>query len=139
MFFLFIAFVGGCADFNSPVEELSVQRIVNQGPEFTVGMKKNAVLKDWGMPDEKKVVGRTKWGAEIECWTYRAFVPGFPVDYKYVSSGRNLYFEGNALARWEEIKNSEVKPPHSVEKQNSDFVTTDTTQPLVESDPSKTR
>lgn len=111
------AFLTGCADFNNPV-----QKMVDQKPEFTVGMKKNDVLKGWGRPDGRKVVGHTKWGVEVECWTYRAFVPGFPVDYKYFSSGKDLYFEGDALVRWEEMNDEKKdKVPQTKVEQELDL------------------
>lgn len=96
--------VAGCADFEKPSKNLTIESMVGGGPSLVVGMTQDDVLEKWGQPNERKVVGETQWGAPIEQWTYHGWLPEFPVDYRYVSKGRNLFFEGNALARWEEIK-----------------------------------
>lgn len=98
------ATVSGCSDFDDPTKRLTLESVVGGGPSLAKGMTRDEVLEKWGHPDNVKFVGETRWGAPIERWTYHAWLSDFPVDYRYVSVGRRLFFEGNALARWEDIE-----------------------------------
>jgi len=94
----------GCSDFESPTKGLNVESVVGGGPSLAKGMTKDEVLEKWGRPDDKKHMGESRWGAPIERWTYYAWFSSAPVNYRYVSKGRRLLFEGNALLSWEEVE-----------------------------------
>ena len=109
---ILLVLMAGCSDFKSPTQNLTVESVVGGGPSLAVGMTQDDVLSKWGHPDEKKQAGDTRWGAPKEIWIYRAWFPAVPVDYRYVSKGRRLFFEGDSLVRWEEIAegHSDAKP-----------------------------
>jgi outer membrane protein assembly factor BamE (lipoprotein component of BamABCDE complex) len=94
----------GCSDFESPTKGLSVESVVGGGASLVKGMSKDEVFEKWGRPSDKKHMGETRWGAPIERWTYYAWLPSAPVNYRYVSKGRRLFFEGDALVSWEDVK-----------------------------------
>ncbi len=93
----------GCSDFQDPTKKLNVESVVTGGDSLTQGMTKDQVIAGWGHADDVKSLGDTKWGAPIEQWTYHAFLPKFPVNFRYVSKGCRLVFEGDALVKWENI------------------------------------
>lgn len=103
--------VSGCADYtiDNPIKDIypiNVERLVdrglNRGPNISVWCRKHDVLRKWGMPDEVKLVGETPvWGAPVQRWTYYSWVPGFPVNYRYISKNYRLYFQGDILVRME--------------------------------------
>ncbi|MBI1870358.1 MAG: hypothetical protein HYS07_04100 [Chlamydiae bacterium] len=114
MKFLMVGFIlsvmlMGCSDFEDPTKKASLETIVGGGPSLNQGMTKDEVLNGWGVPDEKKPMGETRWGASIERWAYYGRFPDVPIDYKYVSKGRYLFFEGDALVRWEVIEEEKME------------------------------
>lgn len=99
----------GCGDYviKHPFKGLSskninIESLLDRGPSINIWMTKWHVLKKWGHPDEMKLVGTTPvWGAPIECWRYDAWLPGFPVNYRYVAKDYKLYFQGEILIKIE--------------------------------------
>ena len=111
-----IPFFSGCADYKvkNPIKSLNVESIVDRGPSLGKYMTKYQVLKKWGCPDEVKLVGNTPiWGAPIERWTYYAWLPDFPINYRNVAKEYRLYFQGEVLTDWEDTdkKKPEIKTP----------------------------
>jgi hypothetical protein len=99
----------GCSDYviKNPIrhfnlEDLFEKSVLNRGTSLSQYMTKYALLKKWGYPDEWKLMGVTKLGAPIERWTYYAWIPGFPVSYRYVAKEYRLYFHGDILMKWED-------------------------------------
>jgi hypothetical protein len=84
------------------LEDLFEKSVLNRGTSLSQYMTKYALLKKWGYPDEWKLMGVTKLGAPIERWTYYAWIPGFPVSYRYVAKEYRLYFHGDILMKWED-------------------------------------
>lgn len=122
----------GCSDFENPTKGLSVESVVGGGASLTKGMSKDDVLEKWGRPDDKKQMGETRWGAPIERWTYYAWFPSVPVNYRYVSKGRRLFFEGDALVSWEDVefqRNKENKE-QSAQEHTEDAAVLDSTATL---------
>lgn len=109
--------LAGCSDFQDPTKKLTLESVVTGGDALNQGMTKDQVIAGWGHPDRVKSLGQTKWGAPIEEWSFYAWLPKFPVNFHYVSKGRRLVFEGDALVRWEEI---EIKENAEVESVKAD-------------------
>ncbi|MBI1883018.1 MAG: hypothetical protein HYS08_02295 [Chlamydiae bacterium] len=101
--------MAGCSDFEDPTKKISLETVVGGGPSLKLGMTKDEVKASWGNPDNVKATGENRWGAPREEWTYHAWFPVVPVNYKYVSKGRRLFFEGDALVKWEETEVEQTK------------------------------
>ncbi len=118
----------GCSDFKDPTKKLNVESVVTGGDSLTQGMTKDQVIAGWGHPEHIKFLGDTKWGSPIEQWTYHAFLPKFPVNFRYVSKGKRLVFEGDALVKWEDIDIEEKEE----ESEASDAVSQTSSQSTFE-------
>ena len=109
--------VAGCSDYvvKNPLkhfnlEDLFEKSVLDRGTSLSRGMTQYALLKKWGYPDQKKLVGVTKFGAPIEEWTYYAWIPGFPVNYRYVAKEYRLTFHGDILMSYEDTDIIKRKP-----------------------------
>jgi hypothetical protein len=108
----FETFFSGCGDYvvKDPLKNLTLDSLLDRGPSISQGMTKTSLLRKWGYPDKRKLVGETKLGAPIEEWTYYAWIPGFPVNYRYVAKEYRLTFQGDILMTWEDTDIIKRKP-----------------------------
>lgn len=98
--------LGGCSDIQTPtVGEALTHPFGTQAP-FTRGTSKAEVRSAWGEPDHVVGHGADELGSPKEEWIYTARLPGMPVDVRYVSKTKHLFFEGDNLVRWEADESS---------------------------------
>ena len=96
---VFIAvFLAGCAEITPPNP---IDVIKNpMGKDVRIGETKDEIIAKWGEPDRITPMGFSNLGAEKEEWVYIGRYPSVPLDYKYVSKTKYLYFEGNVLTSY---------------------------------------
>ena len=95
---LILVFLAGCAGITPPNP---VDVIRNpMGKDVRIGETKGEIIAKWGEPDRRTPMGFSKFGAEKEEWVYIGRYPSVPLDYKYVSKTKYLYFEGNVLTNY---------------------------------------
>lgn len=92
-----LVFVFGCAEIRPPSPIDVIKHPWGTKPEIKIGMAKEQVRKYWDEPDQIDQLGTDKWGISKEKWTYFGRYPDLPLDYKYLSITKVLYFDGNSL------------------------------------------
>jgi len=97
---LLLLFVTGCAEITPPNPVDVITHPFGQKPPVRIGTTKDEVKAKWGSPDRVISLGAAKLGAAREEWVYYGQVPGIPLDYKYLSKTKHLYFEGNVLTKY---------------------------------------
>ena len=98
----FVALIAmGCAEIVPPNPVEVIKRPLGRIKEIRIGMTKSEIRTRWGDPDMVERTGTTPLGETKEKWTYQARMPGAPVDYRYVSQTRHLYFDGKSLVKIE--------------------------------------
>ena len=107
LIFTFILFIAGCAEIKPPGPDVLISPWSSM-PNIRSGDTKEDVISRWGEPDEKNQIGVDELGVAKEEWVYYGRYPMVPVDYRYVSKTKCLYFEGNILVRQE----TKSAPPH---------------------------
>ncbi len=96
----------GCSDIQTPtVGEALTHPFGTQDP-FARGTSKAEVRAAWGEPDHLVGRGADELGSPKEEWIYTARLLGMPVDVRYVSKTKHLFFEGDNLVRWETDESS---------------------------------
>ncbi|MFH1406715.1 MAG: hypothetical protein ABIH01_01735 [Candidatus Omnitrophota bacterium] len=98
---LAIIFIAGCAEITPPTPMDIIKNPMGNQPTLRVGYTKDQVKAEWGEPDDVELLGATKLGAAREKWTYYGQISSMPIDYKFLSKTKRLYFEGNVLTKWE--------------------------------------
>ena len=91
----------GCSDIETPTAKEALTHPLGTQPPFQRGTSKKEVLAYWGEPDQVVVHGVDELGLPKEEWIYTARLPGVPIDVRYVSKTKHLFFEGENLVRWE--------------------------------------
>lgn len=99
-----LVFLFGCAEIKPPMPMEIIKYPLGDKPEIKIGMSKEQVKKNWGEPDKVEELSTDQWGITKEKWTYLGQYPGIPVDYKYLSSTKILYFDGDNLTKVETQK-----------------------------------
>lgn len=92
-----LIFLAGCAEIQPPNPIEVIKHPWGTKPEIRIGMTKEEVVKYWDEPDEKENLGADRWGVSKEKWIYFGRYPDLPLDYKYLSITKVLYFDGNHL------------------------------------------
>ncbi|MBN1406046.1 MAG: hypothetical protein JW946_05965 [Candidatus Omnitrophica bacterium] len=98
---LVIFFISGCAEIQPPNPVDIITSPFGSATDSHIGDNKDDVISRWGEPDEKNEIGVDEIGVKKEQWVYYGRYPMAPVDYRYISKTKYLYFEGNALVRQE--------------------------------------
>lgn len=93
---VFVLFLTGCAGIEPPSPK-ALLTPWSSTPSTRLGDSKEKILSKWGEPDEINNIGVDELGNAKEEWVYRGRYPTAPVDYKYLSKTKYLYFEGNNL------------------------------------------
>lgn len=92
-----LIFLFGCAEIKPPTPIDIIKHPWGTKPEIRIGMTKEEVIKYWDQPDQIEELGLDRWGVAKEKWTYFGRYPDIPLDYKYLSITKVLYFDGNHL------------------------------------------
>jgi len=89
--------ISGCAGIEPPNPgDIIRQPLGKDG--LRAGMTKNEVMSIWGEPDTKNNnVLLEGSGKTREEWVYNARYEGIPIDKRYFSQTKRLYFDGNNL------------------------------------------
>ena len=91
----------GCADIQAPTAKEALAHPFGTQAPFQRGTSKQQVRASWGEPDHLILRGTDELGNPKEEWIYMARIPDLPIDIRYVSRTKHLFFEGDNLIRWE--------------------------------------
>ncbi len=97
--FCFLSF-SGCSEIQAPTPKEALSHPFGTSAPFLRGTPKAKVLADWGKPDYVNVLGVDELGTVREEWIYHGRIQNLPIDYRYVSRTKRLFFEGEALVNW---------------------------------------
>lgn len=102
---IILVFLFGCAEIQPPNPIEIIKHPWGTNPDIKIGMTKEEVVKYWDQPDQVEQLGTDRWGVTKEKWTYFGRYPDVPLDYKYLSITKVLYFDGNRLTSVDSEKN----------------------------------
>ncbi len=113
IFIILLALVlAGCSDIRVPTFRYATTHPWDTKTPLRMGLTKQAIIKKWGEPDEVIPNGWDEAGLKKEKWIYRAWFPNFPIDYRYLSKSKCLFFVGDSLIDLkdlDEVKKEEAK------------------------------
>ncbi len=93
--------LAGCSEIQAPTAKEAITHPFGTQAPFLRGTPKDEVRAAWGDPDHVIPQGVDELGNTREEWIYTARLPGIPIDYRYVSRTKRLFFEGENLVRWD--------------------------------------
>jgi len=73
----------------------------------TQGTSKAEVLEKWGDPSMVREMGYDDMGLKKEAWTYNAWFPRAPLDFRHFSRRKCIYFTGNYVTGFEDIEDKD--------------------------------
>ena len=99
----FLIVFTGCAEMTPPHPVDILTHPLGKG-FLKSGMDKKEILSKWGEPDEI-IEGKTdRFGMTTEKWVYQARIKDVPIGVGYLTKTYYLYFEGDALIRFQELE-----------------------------------
>jgi hypothetical protein len=104
-----VLILSGCADVKVPGAYYAVTHPLSTKTMVSAGTSKDEVIEKWGEPSEIRKTGYDDMGLEKEAWTYNAWFPGSPLDYRHFSRKKRIYFTGGYVTGFEDAgdKNGE--------------------------------
>jgi hypothetical protein len=93
----------GCAEIITPTAHYAVTHPLSTKTMVSRGTGRDEVIEKWGKPNEIKKLGYDDMGLEKEAWTYNAWFPKAPLDYRHFSRNKKIYFTGGYVTGFEDI------------------------------------
>jgi hypothetical protein len=101
IFFIFI--LCGCSDIITPTAHYAITHPLSTKTMVSAGTSKDEVREKWGEPNDIKESGFDDMGLKKEAWTYNAWFPKAPLDYRQFSRRKRIYFTGDYVTGFEDI------------------------------------
>ena len=95
--------IAGCADVIKPTAHYAMTHPLDTGSMVSMGTSRDEVKEKWGEPDLIEKLGYDDMGLEKESWTYNAWFPKAPLDYRHFSRDKKIYFTGGYVTGFEDI------------------------------------
>lgn len=104
LFVLVVIFsIYGCADMIAPTAHYAVTHPLSTKTMVVQGTTKDEVREKWGEPSYVEELGFDDMGLKKESWTYNAWFPKTPLDYRHFSRRKCIYFTGNYVTGFKDI------------------------------------
>lgn len=102
IFFIFVA--SGCADVKTPTAHYALTHPLSTKTMVRSGTSKDEVIEKWGEPSEIIDMGYDDMDIKKEAWIYNAWFPRAPLDYRHFSRKKKIFFTGNYVTGYEDVK-----------------------------------
>ena len=99
-----VAALIGCADVKTPTAQYALTHPLSTKTMVSLGTSKDEVIEKWGQPSEIINMGYDDTGLEKEAWTYEAWLPNTPLDYRHFSRRKRIHFTGDHVTGFEDIE-----------------------------------
>ena len=106
---LLVVFLFGCGDVKTPSARYVLTHPLGTKTMVTQGTSKEEVIEKWGQPDDIVELGEDDMGLRKEAWTYEAWFPKTPLDYRHFSRKKRIYFTGDYVTGFEDIEEENEK------------------------------
>ena len=106
---IIIFILSGCADIKVPTAHYAITHPLGTKTMVTQGTSKDEVIEKWGTPSRIEELGYDDMGIKKEAWTYNAWFPDAPLDYRHFSRRKRIYFTGNFVTGFEDIEDEGVE------------------------------
>jgi len=103
--FLLILIISGCADIKVPTMHYALGHPLSTKTMVIPGTSKEKILEKWGEPSQKIDMGFDDVGLKKEAWIYEPWFPHLPLDYRYLSRKKKIYFVGDYAVGYEDMGN----------------------------------